>query len=104
MRDMARARAFRICRSRTGLVLFATAPIKGAFIAEYKGHKQTTEQAYKLEVRGNRYLYDSRRTIDGTSRENFGRYANHACRPNAEAHTIGHKVIIRAIKNPAVVP
>jgi uncharacterized protein len=54
-----------------------------------------------LRGRGNRYLYEinSRWTIDGTSRKNLGRYANHSCRPNAETHTIGHKVIIRAIKN-----
>jgi uncharacterized protein len=102
MRDMARNRVFRIGRSRTGLGLFATAPIKkGAFIVEYKGRKLTNAQADKLEARGNRYLYEinSRWTIDGTSRKNLGRYANHSCRPNAETHTIGHKVIIRAIKN-----
>ena len=47
--NMARKRAFRIGRSRTGLGLFATAPItKGAFIVEYKGRKLTTEQADKL--------------------------------------------------------
>ena len=58
MPDMTRKRAFRISRSRTGLGLFATAPIKkGAFIVEYKGRKLTTEQADKLEARGNRYLY-----------------------------------------------
>jgi SET domain-containing protein len=82
--------------------VFATAPIrKRAFIVEYKGRKLTTEQADKLEARGNRYLFEinSRWTIDGTSRKNLGRYANHSCRPNAEIHTIGHKVIIRAIKN-----
>jgi uncharacterized protein len=102
MPHMARKRAFRIGRSRTGLGLFATMPIKKkAFIVEYKGRKLTTEQADKLEARGNRYLYEinSRWTIDGTGRRNLGRYANHSCRPNAEAHTIGHKVIIRAIKN-----
>jgi SET domain-containing protein len=91
---MARKRAFRIGRSRTGLGLFATAPIKkGAFIVEYRGRKLTSEQADKLEARGNRYLYEinSRWTIDGTSRKNLGRYANHSCRPNAETHTIGHK-------------
>src|SRR5215813_12436191 len=100
--NMASKRAFRIGRSRTGLGLFATTPIKKkAFIVEYKGRKLTTKQADKLEARGNRYLCEinSRWTIDGTSRKNLARYANHACRPNAEAHTIGHKVIIRAIKN-----
>jgi uncharacterized protein len=99
---MARKTAFRIGRSRTGLGLFTTAPIKKrAFIVEYKGRKLTTEQANKLEARGNRYLYEinSRWTIDGTSRKNLGRYVNHSCRPNAETHRIGHKVVIRAIKN-----
>jgi hypothetical protein len=42
---------------------------------------------------------NSRWTIDGTNRKNLGRYVNHSCRPNAEAHNIGHKVVIRAIKN-----
>ena len=99
---MPRKHAFRIGRSRTGLGLFATAPIKKrAFIVEYKGRKLTTEQAEKLEARGNRYLYEinSRWTIDGTTRKNLGRYANHSCRPNAESHRIGHKVFLRAIKN-----
>ena len=84
---MPRKPTFRIGRSRTGLGLFATAPIKKrAFIVEYKGRKLTTEQAEKLEARGNRYLYEinSRWTIDGTTRKNLGRYANHSCRPNAE--------------------
>src|SRR5262245_12831974 len=89
---MARKKTFRIGRSRTGLGLFATEPIKkGAFIVEYTGRKLTDEQADKLEARGNRYLYEinSRWTIDGKSRKNLGRYANHSCRPNAESHTIG---------------
>ena len=93
---------YRIGRSRTGLGLFAAAPIrKGAFIVEYKGRKLTTAQADKLEARGNRYLYEinSRWTIDGTTRRNLGRYANHSCRPNAKARTVGHKVFLRAIKN-----
>jgi hypothetical protein len=74
---MARKTAFRIGRSRTGRGLFATTPIKKrAFIVEYKGRKLTTEQANRLEARGNRYLYEinSRWTIDGTSRKNLGRY------------------------------
>jgi uncharacterized protein len=99
---MPRKPAFRLGRSRTGLGLFATAPInKRAFIVEYKGRKLTTEQADVLEARGNRYLYEinSRWTIDGTTRRNLGRYANHSCRPNAKARTVGHKVFLRAIKN-----
>src|SRR6476659_9267087 len=99
---MPRKTVFRLGRSRTGLGLFATAPIKKrAFIVEYKGRKLTTEQADVLEARGNRYLYEinSPWTIDGTTRKNLGRYANHSCRPNAESHRIGHKVFLRAIKN-----
>ena len=96
-------RPFRVGRSRTGLGLFATEPIKKrAFIVEYTGRRLTTAQAEKLEARNARYLYEinSRWTIDGKSRRNLGRYANHSCRPNAESDTIrGKKVILRAIKN-----
>jgi SET domain-containing protein len=98
---MARKRLFRIGRSRTGLGLFAIAPIeKRAFIVEYKGRRLTTPEADKLEARGSRYLYEinSRWTIDGSSRRNLGRYANHSCRPNAESHRINGKVVLRAIK------
>jgi SET domain-containing protein len=98
---MAHDRPFRIGRSRTGLGLFATAPIrKRAFIVEYKGRRLTTAEADKLEARGSRYLYEinSRWTIDGSSRKNLGRYANHSCRPNAESHRIDGKVVLRAIR------
>jgi SET domain-containing protein len=98
---MPRKKSFRIGRSRTGLGLFATAPVeKRTLIVEYKGRKLTTEQADKVEARGNRYLYElnSRWTIDGTTRRNLGRYANHSCRPNAEAHQVGHRMFLRATK------
>ena len=98
---MQRQRPFRIGRARTGLGLFATAPIrKRTLIVEYKGRKLTTKQADKVEARGGRYLYEinSRWTIDGATRRNLGRYANHSCRPNAESHRIGHRVFLRAIK------
>ena len=96
-----RKRAFRVGRSRTGLGLFATEPIKKReLIAEYKGRRLGNPEAERLEARGNRYLYEinSRWTIDGTSRRNLARYANHSCRPNAESHRIGFKVFLRAIK------
>jgi SET domain-containing protein len=99
---MASKKLFRIGRSRTGLGLFATAPIEPrAFIVEYKGRRLTTAEADNLEARGSRYLYEinSRWTIDGSSRRNLGRYANHSCRPNAESHRINGKVILRAIKS-----
>jgi uncharacterized protein len=98
---MPRKKPFRIGRSRTGLGLFATQEIpKLAFIVEYRGRRISNEVAEKLEARGNRYLYEinSRWTIDGTTRKNLGRYANHSCRPNAESHLTKGKVILRAIK------
>ena len=41
---------------------------------------------------------DKKWTVDGSTRRNLARYANHSCRPNAEADVIKGKVIIRAIK------
>jgi uncharacterized protein len=92
---------YRVGRSPTGLGLFATAPIeKGAFIVEYKGRRITNAQAKRLEARGSRYMYEinSRWTVDGSSRRNMGRYANHSCRPNAESDVVKGKVILRARK------
>jgi hypothetical protein len=97
-----RQRPFRVGRSRTGLGLFATEPIKKrAFFTEYRGRRLANDEAERLEARGNRYLYEinSRWTIDGTSRRNVARYANHSCRPNAESHQIRGRVFLRAIKN-----
>ena len=102
---------FRVGRSRTGLGLFATEPIKkGTLIAEYKGRRVTNAQADELEARGSRYMYElnSRWTVDGSDRSNLARYGNHSCRPNAESDVIrgkrargrkGGMVILRAIRN-----
>jgi hypothetical protein len=92
---------YRIGRSATGLGLFATAPIdKGAFIVEYTGRRIVNAQAKRLEARGSRYMYEinGRWTVDGSSRRNMGRYANHSCRPNAESDVVKGKVILRARK------
>jgi uncharacterized protein len=92
---------YRVGRSATGLGLFATAPIeKGAFIVAYTGRRITNAQAKRLEARGSRYMYEinSRWTVDGSSRRNMGRYANHSCRPNAESDVVKGKVILRATK------
>ena len=35
-------------------------------------------------------------TIDGSPRSNLARYANHACRPNADAVLSGNRVYLRA--------
>src|SRR5262245_30213104 len=95
------SKPYRIGRSRTGLGLFATAPIeKGAVIVEYTGRRVSHAEAERLEARGGRYVFEinSRWSIDGSSRRNMGRYANHACRPNAESELVRGKLILRAIK------
>jgi len=93
------SRHLRVGRSKSGLGLFARAPIKkGQFIIRYNGRKLTTEQADRLD---NRYLFEvnARWTIDGSNRRNRARYINHACRPNAEVYFVKHAIKIRAIKN-----
>jgi hypothetical protein len=104
-------KSFRVGRSRTGLGLFATRPIeKKTIIVEYKGRRVTNEEADQLEEQNSRYMYElnSRWTVDGSSRSNVARYANHSCRPNAESDVLlgpralgrrGGMVIIRAIRN-----
>jgi uncharacterized protein len=72
----------------TGLGLFAVRPIKQReYIVTYSGPWISNEEAERLERRGARYLFEVNRewTINGASRRNLGRYANHSCRPNAEA-------------------
>ena len=92
---------YRIGRSRTGLGLFATAPIaNGAAIVEYTGRRISHAEAQRLEARGARYVFElnSRWSIDGSSRRNIGRYANHSCRPNAESDLVKGRLILRAIR------
>jgi uncharacterized protein len=93
---------YRVGRSRTGLGLFATTEIpKGSLIVEYTGRRITHARAQRLEARGARYMFeiDSRWTIDGSSRRNIARYANHSCRPNAEADLVKGKLMLRATKS-----
>jgi hypothetical protein len=94
---------YRVGRSRTGLGLFATKPIKkGTRIVRYFGplldSKKEDEDAIE-----NKYLFEltNRWTIDGSIRQNVARYINHACKPNAESDVRPRKrkVYIRAIKN-----
>src|SRR5260221_3857582 len=44
------------------------------------------------------YEINNRGTVNGSSRRNLGRYANHSCRPNAESDVVKGKVILRARK------
>lgn len=96
------SRPFRVGRSVTGLGLFATRSIKRRTrIAEYKGPLLTGKKAERAENRGNRYLFEinSRWTIDGKSRRNLARYANHSCNPNAEPIIVKRRVFISALRN-----
>jgi hypothetical protein len=94
---------YRIGRSRTGLGLFATKPIKkGARIVRYLGPLLDSRNKKHDDIE-NKYLFElnGRWTIDGSVRKNVARYINHACRPNAESDVSARKrkVVIRAIKN-----
>jgi hypothetical protein len=91
-------RPFRVSRSKTGLGLFATKPIKkGSLIAHYTGRKLRNDVADQLDTK---YLFEinSRWTIDGSTKRNVARYINHSCRPNAESDVKKHQIIISAIK------
>ena len=94
---------YRVGRSRTGLGLFATKPIKkGDKIIRYFGPILDSKKKDEDEIE-NKYLFEltNRWTIDGSIRENIARYINHSCRPNAESDVRPRKrkVFIRAIKN-----
>jgi hypothetical protein len=94
---------YRVGRSRTGLGLFATKPIKkGAKIIRYFGPLLDSRKK-KDDAVENKYLFElnGRWTIDGSVRKNIARYINHACKPNAESDVSARKrkVVIRAIKN-----
>jgi uncharacterized protein len=94
---------YRVGRSRTGLGLFATKPIKkGSKIIRYFGPLLDSKKK-KEDAIENKYLFEltNRWTIDGSVRKNVARYINHACKPNAESDVRPRKrkVFIRAIKN-----
>jgi uncharacterized protein len=94
---------YRVGRSRTGLGLFATKPIKkGSKIIRYFGPLLDSKKK-KDDAIENKYLFElnDRWTIDGSVRKNIARYINHACKPNAESDVKPRKrkVFIRAIKN-----
>ena len=97
------SKSYRIGRSKTGLGLFATQPIKkGAKIIRYFGPMLDCKKE-KDDAVENKYLFQitKRWTVDGSVRKNIARYINHACKPNAESdvNTRKLKIVIRAIKN-----
>ena len=94
---------YRVGRSRTGLGLFATKPIKkGTKIIRYFGPLLDSKKKEEDAIE-NKYLFEltNRWTIDGSVRKNVARYINHACKPNAESDVKPRKrkVFIRAIKD-----
>lgn len=94
---------YRVGRSKTGLGLFATKPIKkGTRIIRYFGPILDSRIPAQDEIE-NKYLFElnGRWTIDGSVRKNVARYINHSCRPNAESDVRPRerKVFIRAIRN-----
>ena len=86
-------------KSSAGLGLFATRLFKkGERVIEYFGREISKEEEYTSR---SKYLFEvnSRKTIDGTTRENFARYVNHSCRPNCQPEIVRGHVFIDAIKN-----
>lgn len=83
-------------RSKTGLGLFAACDIsKETKIIQYTGERILRSD---LERHKGKYLFtlNKRYTIDGKSRDNLARYANHSCRPNAYTEVIRGKIWIIA--------
>ena len=96
------SKPFRVGRSKTGLGLFATRPIKkGTKIIRYFGPLLDSKKK-KDDAVENKYLFqlNDRWTIDGSVRKNVARYINHSCKPNAESDVNPRKkrVIIRSIR------
>lgn len=88
----------KVKRSSAGLGLFATRTFKkGERIIEYFGREISKEEEYTSR---SKYLFEvnSRKTIDGTMRENFARYINHSCKPNCQPEIVKGRVWIDAIK------
>jgi hypothetical protein len=103
MPEISSSKPYRIGRSKTGLGLFATKPIKkGTKIIRYFGPLLDSRKK-KDEAVDNKYLFEinNRWTIDGSTRKNIARYINHSCKPNAESDVSSRKrkVVIRAIRN-----
>ena len=88
--------AMRVKRAQkgAGCGLFAGEDIpKGAFIIEYFGREIDEKEQYTSK---SKYLFEinSKKTIDGTIRENTARYINHSCRPNCEVEIKKGRVLI----------
>ncbi len=83
-------------RSKIGLGLFAATDIaKGTRIIQYTGERIPKSDTARHK---GKYLFtlNDKWTIDGKSRVNIARYANHSCRPNADTITTTSKIWIIA--------
>ena len=90
--------AFRVGKGTSGFGIFAQEDIpSGKFLLEYWGDVVPTEKADEI---GGRYLFDleNGKTILGSTRKNIARYANHACKPNAEVRVQKDRVFLYSIK------
>lgn len=82
------------------LGLFADEQIKkGDLIIEYVGDVLTDKEIENFPE--NKYVFSVEKNfnIDGSSKKNIARYANHSCDPNAESEIKNKRVFLRAIKN-----
>ncbi len=89
----------KVKRSSAGLGLFADEDIKKKeFVIEYVGKMLTREEA---DIKGGKYLFEisTRRTIDGSGRDNIARYINHSCKPNCEVEIEKGRIFVSSIKN-----
>lgn len=82
------------------LGLFADEKIqKGELIIEYIGNILTDKEI--KEFPDNKYIFSVAKdlNLDGYSKKNIARYANHSCNPNSESEIKNKRVFLRAIKN-----
>lgn len=83
-------------KSSAGFGLFADEDIpKDVYIIEYCGPILTNAQANE---KGGKYLFkiNTRKTIDGSGRQNTARYINHSCKPNCDAVIDGSRIFIES--------
>jgi len=93
---------FALRRTPIGLGLFTIRRIsKGDLVIEYTGKLLSNAEA---DLLNSRYLFqvNTRWTVDGSGRENLGRYINHSCRPNCVAYVSRLKIFIYAKRNIAM--
>jgi SET domain-containing protein len=71
---------------------------KGKFVIEYFGREISEAEQYTSK---SKYLFEinSKKTIDGTIRENTARYINHSCRPNCEVEIKKGRVLVFSKRN-----